>query len=60
LNVAKESRPPLPGRLLAELGADVIKGESPQGDITRLGGPFRGDLPHLENSGVSTGEKIPQ
>jgi crotonobetainyl-CoA:carnitine CoA-transferase CaiB-like acyl-CoA transferase len=40
------------GRLLADLGADVIKVESAHGDITRLRGPFRGDLPDLENSGL--------
>jgi crotonobetainyl-CoA:carnitine CoA-transferase CaiB-like acyl-CoA transferase len=40
------------GRLLADLGAHVIKVESAQGDITRLCGPFRGDLPDLENSGL--------
>jgi crotonobetainyl-CoA:carnitine CoA-transferase CaiB-like acyl-CoA transferase len=40
------------GRLLADLGAHVIKVESAQGDIARLRGPFRGDLPDLENSGL--------
>ena len=32
------------GRLLAHLGADVIKVESAQGDSTPLRGPFRGGL----------------
>jgi crotonobetainyl-CoA:carnitine CoA-transferase CaiB-like acyl-CoA transferase len=40
------------GRLLADLGANVIKVETPAGDITRRGGPFRGDLPDPENSGL--------
>jgi crotonobetainyl-CoA:carnitine CoA-transferase CaiB-like acyl-CoA transferase len=38
--------------LLAGLGADVIKVESPQGDLTRGRGPFPGDIPDPENSGL--------
>ncbi|MBM4406732.1 MAG: CoA transferase [Chloroflexi bacterium] len=38
------------GRLLADLGADVIKVEPPDGSATRGRGPFAGDKPHLEKS----------
>ncbi|HEY8838367.1 MAG TPA: CoA transferase, partial [Dehalococcoidia bacterium] len=40
-------------RLLADFGADVIKVESPgAGDETRRAGPFPGDIPHPEKSGL--------
>ena len=39
-------------RLLADLGADVIKVEAPDGDETRRTGPFPGDTPHPEKSGL--------
>ena len=39
-------------RLLAGLGADVIKVESPGGDLTRRRGPFPDDIPDPENSGL--------
>lgn len=39
-------------KLLAELGAEVIKVEPPQGDETRNHGPFPGDVPHEERSGL--------
>jgi benzylsuccinate CoA-transferase BbsE subunit len=38
------------GKLLAELGADVIKVEDPGGDSTRRIGPFLHDIPHPERS----------
>lgn len=39
-------------RMLALLGASVIKVESPQGDLTRRRGPFTNDVPDPENSGL--------
>ncbi len=39
-------------RLLADLGAEVIKVEPPDGDLTRRRGPFPGDIPDPENSGL--------
>lgn len=40
------------GKLLADLGAQVTKIEPPGGDPSRHEGPFPGDLPHLEQSGL--------
>ncbi|MBI4641271.1 MAG: CoA transferase [Candidatus Tectomicrobia bacterium] len=37
-------------KLLADMGADVIKIERPGGDSARLIGPFESDLPHPEKS----------
>jgi len=42
---------PYGGKLLADLGADVIKAEPPAGDPSRRRGPFRGDRPDPEASG---------
>src|SRR5579871_1260849 len=39
------------GKLLAGLGADVIKVEPPGGESGRGLGPFAGDTPHPEKSG---------
>ncbi len=40
-------------RLLAGLGADVIKAERPHtGDVLRRAGPFAGDVPHRETSAL--------
>lgn len=40
------------GKTLAQLGADVVKVEPPQGDAARRAGPFPGDAPHREKSGL--------
>jgi crotonobetainyl-CoA:carnitine CoA-transferase CaiB-like acyl-CoA transferase len=39
-------------RILADLGADVIKVEPPAGDMARRRGPFRDDIVDPENSGL--------
>jgi len=38
------------GKLMADLGADVLKIEPPGGQHTRLVGPFLEDIPHRERS----------
>lgn len=44
---------PFCGRLFADYGADVIKVEPPgKGDFTRSWGPFPGDRPDVEKSGL--------
>ena len=45
---------PFAGRMLADLGADVVKVEPPDGDVTRLWGKVVGGLPgyyHQQNAG---------
>src|SRR5581483_6786678 len=43
---------PYLGKLLADLGAEVVKVEEPGGDPARKRGPFPGDTPHAEKSGL--------
>ena len=43
---------PYCGKLFAGLGASVVKVEPPTGDRTRREGPFPGDRPHPERSGL--------
>ena len=38
------------GKLMGDLGADVIKIEPPGGEKTRRVGPFLDDIPHWERS----------
>ena len=43
---------PYASKLLADQGAEVIKLDPPGGDPSRLFGPFPGDAPHPERSGL--------
>jgi crotonobetainyl-CoA:carnitine CoA-transferase CaiB-like acyl-CoA transferase len=43
---------PYCAKLLSDFGADVIKVELPDGDAARQMGPFPGDAPHPEKSGL--------
>ena len=53
LEVAEMVAGPYCGKLLAALGAQVIKAETPmEGDLSRRRGPFPGDVPHFERSGL--------
>ncbi len=39
-------------KLMADMGADVIKIEEPTGDLARQRGPYPGQIPHPEKSGL--------
>lgn len=52
LEVASLIPGPYCGKLLASVGAQVIKAEPPDGDPARRRGPFPDDLPHPERSGL--------
>ena len=41
---------PYCAKILANFGAEVIKMESPDGDIARRMGPFPNDEPHLKRA----------
>jgi crotonobetainyl-CoA:carnitine CoA-transferase CaiB-like acyl-CoA transferase len=43
---------PYCARLFADFGAEVVKVEPPAGDVSRRWGPFPGDEPHPERSGL--------
>ena len=43
---------PYCAKLLADLGAEVIKVEPPGGDYARRLGPFAGDVPHPDRAGL--------
>ena len=43
---------PFASKLLGDYGAEVIKIEPPSGDESRRHGPFPGDIPHPERSGL--------
>lgn len=43
---------PYCAKLLADLGAEVVKVEPPTGDPARRGGPFAGGIPEPERSGL--------
>ena len=52
LDLAQHIAGPYATRLLADLGADVIKVEPSRGDLSRQLGPFARDEPHPEKSGL--------
>ncbi|MBN1613846.1 MAG: CoA transferase [Deltaproteobacteria bacterium] len=43
---------PFCAKVMADLGAEVIKVEPPEGDRARRSGPFPGDIPHPEKSAL--------
>ena len=52
LDVGQGVSGPYAARTLAWLGADVVKVESPDGDVSRRMGPFPNDVPHAEKSAL--------
>jgi len=62
LDISEGISGPYCGKMLASFGAEVIKIEKPSvGDVSRTPGPFPGDVPHPEKSGLflylNTGKK---
>ena len=52
LDIGEGVSGPYAARTLAWLGADVVKVESPGGDLSRRMGPFPGGIPHPEKSAL--------
>ena len=52
LDVGQGISGPYCAKILAQMGAEVIKVEPPEGDSARRTGPFPGDSPHPEKSGL--------
>ena len=52
LDVGQGISAPYCAKILAHMGAEVIKVEPPEGDEARRIGPFPGDTPHPEKSGL--------
>jgi crotonobetainyl-CoA:carnitine CoA-transferase CaiB-like acyl-CoA transferase len=52
LDLTQHIAGPYATRLMADFGADVIKVERPGGDLARQLGPFPGDQPDAERSGL--------
>src|ERR1700759_5864375 len=52
LEIADEISGPYCGKLLVDLGADVTKIETPEGDPLRQWGPFPGGEPDPDRSGL--------
>ena len=52
LDLTRNVAGPFASKLLADYGADVLKLEPPEGDPLRRYGPFPGDEPHPERSGL--------
>ena len=52
LDVGQGISGPYCAKILAQMGAEVIKVEPPEGDAARRMGPFPGDDPHPEKSGL--------
>lgn len=56
LDLSQHVAGPFCARLMGLLGAEVIKVEKPgEGDLTRREGPFAGEVPHPEKSGLFLG-----
>ena len=56
IDVSEGAQGPWAGALLADLGADVIKVERPEGEMMRTAGPFKGGHP-LPNAGMNHGKR---
>ena len=52
LDIGQGISGPYCAKILAHMGAEVIKIEPPEGDVARRMGPFPNDLPHPEKSGL--------